>query len=170
MKSLAVIFSTVLIMMSTTCLALELGIKAGLHNPTGDYGDYVDSGFTIGGQISSLINDFFSVGAHMAYNKTDYNFNDADVQMIEFYPYADLYPLRTDKASIFIRTGIGINAWDIDYDDGVDLMIVGGVGMNFLQHLEILALYNRVFEDHDDVDYFSFTIGYNFDLKHGLFH
>ena len=159
--------------MSTTCLALELGIKAGLHNPTGDYGDFYDNGFTIGGQISSPINDFFSVGAHMAYNKSDvkYSFLDADLQMIEFYPYANLYPVKTDKVSIFIRTGFGINAWDNDYDNEIDMMIVGGIGMNFLQHLEILALYNRVFQDDDDdSDYFSFTIGYNFDLKRGLFH
>jgi hypothetical protein len=159
--------------MSTTCFAMELGIKGGVHMPTGDYGDAFETGYTFGGQLTAPVSDFFSFGAHVAYAKADLDGADGDATMIEFYPYINLYPMKTDQAKIFVRAGLGLNLWEIEMksfgfnfqDDDTDLMVAAGVGVNVLRNLEIIALYNRVFVEDDDVDYFTFTLGYNFDLQ-----
>jgi hypothetical protein len=171
-KGLAVVFSIVFVMMSATCFAMELGIKGGVHMPTGDYGDAFDTGYTFGGQLTAPVSDIFSFGAHVAWSTADFDGPDGDVTMLEFYPYVNFYPMKTDQTSIFVRAGAGINSWEVEMksfgmkfeDDGTDLMIAAGLGVNLARNLEIVALFNRVFEDDDDIDYYTITVGYNFDL------
>ena len=182
-KGLAVIVSALFLMMASTGFAMELGIKGGIHMPTGDYGDVVDSGYTFGAQLKMPATDILSWGVHVAYALAMDDKQlmgakaDIDATMIEVYPFLDFYPVKTDQFDLFLRGGLGFNMWEIEVeskipgfgtvknkDDGTDLMIAAGCGINFLRNFEMLALYNRVFAD-DDADYFTFTIGYNFDLQ-----
>jgi hypothetical protein len=183
-KGLAVIVSMLFLMMASTGFAMEIGIKGGIHMPTGDYGDVVDEGYTFGAQLKAPATDILSWGVHVAYTtamadkKLEGEKVDIDAAMIEVYPFLDFYPVKTDQFDLFLRGGLGFNMWEIEEEskipgdvtekdkvDGTDLMIAAGCGINFLRNFELLALYNRVFDSDDDADYFTFTIGYNFDLQ-----
>ena len=174
-KGLLVIVFAVCLMLSTSGFAIELGVKGGLHMPMGDYGDLVDTGYTIGGQMKMPATDVVSWGVHAGYAMASGDFLGADVDttLIELYPFVDFYPVRTDRADVFLRGGLGFNMWDIEVDkpghgsysdDGTDMMIAAGGGVNFMKNFEAVALYNMVFGDFDD-SYFTLTIGYNFDLQ-----
>lgn len=177
-KGLVLIVSALFLMLSGTCFAMQLGIKGGLHMPQGDYGDYADTGFTFGGQLKVPATDVVSWGVHLGYGMASGDLwgVDVDSTVIELYPFVDFYPVRTDKADVFLRGGLGLNMWEVDVDtgyyghglsfsdDGTDMMIALGGGVNFMKNFEVAMLYNHVFGDFDD-SYLTFTVGYNFDLK-----
>lgn len=176
-KGVVVLFSAMFLLMSATCFAMQLGVKGGVHMPMGDYGDLVDTGFTFGGQMKMPATDVLSWGVHATYSMAsgDLLGVDVDSTMIELYPFVDFYPVRTDQADFFLRGGLGLNMWEIEADshyygvsmseDGTDLMVAFGGGVNFMRNFEAVALYNMGLGDLDDVEYFTFTIGYNFDLQ-----
>jgi hypothetical protein len=172
-KGVVVLFSAMFLLMSATCFAMQLGVKGGVHMPTGDYGDAFKTGYTFGGQLKMPATDILSWGVHAAYAMADGDGFSGDATMIELYPFVDFYPVKTDQADLFLRGGLGINMWEFEAksfgyrfkEDGTDLMIAAGAGVNFMRNFEAVALYNRVFDSDDDADYFTFTIGYNFDLQ-----
>lgn len=170
------LFSAMFLLMSATGFAMEIGIKGGVHMPQGDYGDLVDMGYMVGGQLKMPASDTLSWGVHLGYGMASGDFLGVDVDstVIELYPFVDYYVSRTDKADVFLRGGLGFNMWEAEADshyyglsmseDGTDIMIAAGGGVNFMKNFEAVALYNHVFGDFDDA-YLTFTIGYNFDLK-----
>jgi len=180
MKKFFLVILILLLVESTACFALDgrgrpasIGVKAGFHDPAGEYGDVVDVGWTAGLQIKQALTHNISLGGHVAYAAAsgDEWYADVDSQLFEFYPFIDLAPIPGDPAEIFFRTGLGFSYWKVDFDvydhhrnfsdDGVDFMWTAGIGVDFMSHFEFLALYNYVGGDFDG-DYATITFGYNF--------
>ena len=174
-KAFILMASLVFVLMSSASFAVELGFKGGVHEPIDDYGDIVDTGFTVGGQIKGPISDRIFWGLHLAYSAASGEISspggdiDVDVTMVELYPFLDLYAFRSNTSGLFFRGGLGFNFWEIEAssggmsssEDGTDMMISAGLGFNFLNGFELVASFNRMFDD-DDADYITATIGYNF--------
>jgi hypothetical protein len=175
---------------------MQIGPKVGLHWPIGDYGDVADLGYTIGGQLKAPVNERWSWGVHFAYATADGSDTaggllqvaniDYDVTMFEIYPFVDYYIARgyriqDGQMDFFLRGGLGLNFWDVDFtvlgtetpvmssEDDMDLMIAVGAGVNLFRNFEAVLLYNRIVTadfdgPYDANEYITITIGYNFNL------
>jgi opacity protein-like surface antigen len=172
-KHLALIIFVSIMVLPITCFSMGIGIKGGMHKPIAEYSDFYKMGYTLGGQLTAPYNDLISWGAHIAYAKSESDNIDSDSStLIEIYPFINFYPFRNDQADLFLRGGIGINLWEfksnsVDFkikNNDTDIMYTIGAGVNFLRDFEIIATYNQVLKSDDDINYFTFTIGYNFRL------
>jgi hypothetical protein len=175
-KGLIILISAMCVLISSVGFAqvmenMQLGPKAGLHWPIGDYGDVADLGYTIGGQLKAPINERWSWGVHFAYATADGDESvgatvsqDYDVSMFEIYPFVDYflardYRVQESRMDFFLRGGLGLNFWEVDVnriqigpgagvisrsEDDMDLMMAIGGGVNFLGNFEALVLYNRI--------------------------